>query len=162
VVVHPQSIVHSMAEFTDGATIAQLSMPDMRLPIGYALAYPDRIDTAFGAMDWSTISSLSFEPPDRKTFRCLDLAYAAGRSAKTAPAWLSAANEVAVDAFLAGRISWAGIADVIDAAMQAWSGDPADSLEAVLQADLQGRRAASALIDSGRFDVATFSAGGTK
>ena len=162
VVVHPQSIVHSMAEFTDGATIAQLSMPDMRLPIGYALAYPDRIDTAFGSMDWSTISSLSFEPPDRKTFRCLDLAYAAGRSAKTAPAWLSAANEIAVDAFLAGRIGWAGIADVIDAAMQVWSGDPADSLEAVLQADMQGRQAASELIDSGRFDLETFSAGGTK
>ena len=162
VVVHPQSIVHSMAEFTDGATIAQLSMPDMRLPIGYALAYPDRIDTAFGSMDWSTISSLSFEPPDRKTFRCLDLAYAAGRSAKTAPAWLSAANEIAVDAFLAGRIGWAAIADVIDAAMQVWSGDPADSLEAVLQADMQGRQAASELIDSGRFDLDTFSAGGTK
>src|SRR6187401_2353714 len=79
VVVHPQSIVHSMAEFTDGATIAQLSMPDMRLPIAYALAYPDRIDTAFGRMDWSVATSLTFEPPDRATFRCLDLAYAAGR-----------------------------------------------------------------------------------
>jgi 1-deoxy-D-xylulose-5-phosphate reductoisomerase len=97
-IIHPQSIVHSMAEFTDGATIAQLSNPDMRLPIGYALAYPDRIGTAFGAMDWSAASTLSFEPPDRATFRCLDLAYAAGRSGRTAPAWLSAANEVAVEA----------------------------------------------------------------
>lgn len=161
VVVHPQSIVHSMAEFSDGATIAQLSMPDMRLPIGYALAYPDRIDTAFGAMDWSTISSLTFEPPDRATFRCLDLAYAAGRSAKTAPAWLSAANEVAVEAFLSGRIGWAAIAQVIEAAMQVWPGHPADSLEAVLHADSEGRRAASEQLNSGRFDRATFSAGET-
>ena len=78
VVVHPQSIVHSMVEFTDGATIAQLSLPDMRLPIGYALAYPDRIGTAFGRIDWTALRRLDFEPPDRATFRGLDLAYAAG------------------------------------------------------------------------------------
>jgi len=161
VVVHPQSIVHSMAEFSDGATIAQLSMPDMRLPIGYALAYPDRIDTSFGSMDWSTSSTLTFEPPDRNTFRCLDLAYAAGRSAKTAPAWLSAANEVAVGAFLAGRIGWAAISQVIEAALQLWPGHPADSLEAVLQADSEARSVATAQINSGRFDLATFSAGAT-
>ncbi len=162
VVVHPQSIVHSMAEFSDGATIAQLSMPDMRLPIGYALAYPDRIDTAFGAMDWSTVGSLTFEPPDRGTFRCLDLAYAAGRSAKTAPAWLSAANEIAVEAFLSGRIAWAAIAEVIDAAMQLWPGNPADSLEAVLEADAEGRRVAHEQLNSGRFDLEALASGGTR
>ncbi len=79
VVVHPQSVVHSMAEFSDGSTIAQLSMPDMRLPIGYALAWPDRIGTPFGAIDWATLSRLDFEAPDRVAFPCLDLAYAAGR-----------------------------------------------------------------------------------
>ena len=76
--MHPQSIVHSMAEFTDGSTIAQLSMPDMRLPIGYALGYPDRITTPFGRIDWATLSRLDFEPPDLDTFRCLNLAYQAG------------------------------------------------------------------------------------
>ncbi len=106
VVVHPQSVVHSMVEFTDGAVVAQLSMPDMRLPIGYALAYPDRLSTAFGAIDWSKLAVLEFEQPDRTLFRCLDLAYRAGRDGDLAPAWLNAANEVAVAAFLDGRISW--------------------------------------------------------
>ena len=96
VVVHPQSIVHSMVEFTDGATIAQLSLPDMRLPIGYALAYPDRIGTPFGRIDWTSLGRLDFEPPDLEAFPCLGLAYEAGRIGETAPAWLNAANEVAV------------------------------------------------------------------
>ena len=102
VVVHPQSIVHSMVEFTDGATIAQLSLPDMRLPIGYALAYPDRIGTPFGRLDWAATGRLDFEAPDIETFTCLRLAYDAGRVGRTAPAWLNAANEVAVASFLAG------------------------------------------------------------
>lgn len=152
VVVHPQSIVHSMAEFTDGATIAQLSMPDMRLPIAYALAYPDRVDTPFGQMDWTRATTLEFEPPDRGTFRCLDLAYAAGRAGETAPAWLSAANEVAVDAFLDGRIGWAGIASLVDASLQRWDGTPATSLDAVLEADRLGRVAAHELLSGGAFD----------
>ena len=105
VVVHPQSIVHSMVELTDGATIAQLSMPDMRLPIAYALAYPDRVGTAFGSIDWATVGRLDFEPPDHDAFPCLGLAYAAGRAGETAPAWLNAANEVAVEAFLEGRLA---------------------------------------------------------
>ena len=103
VVVHPQSVVHSMVEFTDGSTIAQLSMPDMRLPIGYALGWPDRMATPYGRIDWATLGALTFEAPDRTTFVCLDLAYQAGRAGGTAPAALSAANEVAVEAFLAGR-----------------------------------------------------------
>ena len=96
VVVHPQSIVHSMVTFSDGATIAQLSRPDMRLCMGYALAWPDRLDVPYGEIDWSEAGRLDFEPPDRKAFPCLDLAFAAGREVETAPAWLSAANEVAV------------------------------------------------------------------
>ncbi len=155
VVVHPQSIVHSMAEFTDGATIAQLSMPDMRLPIGYALAFPDRIDTPFGRMDWTKASTLEFQPPDRATFRCLDLAYSAGRSGETAPAWMSAANEVAVEAFLAGRISWTAIAELVEASLEQWSGIAAESLEAVLAADAQGRVTAARLLESGRFDLSS-------
>src|SRR5438309_5056199 len=90
VVVHPQSIVHSMVEFSDGATVAQLSLPDMRLPIGYALAYPERLAVPFGAIDWSALRRLDFEPPDPQAFPCLRLAYQAGRLGETAPAWLSA------------------------------------------------------------------------
>ena len=149
VVVHPQSIVHSMAEFTDGATIAQLSMPDMRLPIGYALAFPDRIGTAFGAMDFTSPRSLDFEPPDRDTFRCLGLAYDAGRAGGTAPAWLSAANEVAVEAFLAGRISWSTIAATLAEALDRWDGSAADSLDAVLAADSAARRVADRILATG-------------
>jgi 1-deoxy-D-xylulose-5-phosphate reductoisomerase len=148
VVVHAQSIVHSMAEFTDGATIAQVSMPDMRLPIGYALAYPDRIGTPFGAMDWTVATTWTFEPPDRATFRCLDLAYEAGRSGGTAPAWLSAANEVAVDAFLDGAISWTGIAELNFDALAKWDGTDADSLESVLAADTAARRVAAELVEA--------------
>ena len=85
----------------------------MRLPIGYALAYPDRSGVAFGALDWTEVGRLDFEPPDPTAFPCLGLAYAAGRVGGTAPAWLNAANEVAVDAFLKGLMPWATIADVI-------------------------------------------------
>lgn len=139
VVVHPESIVHSMATFTDGATIAQLSEPDMRLPIGYALAYPDRIQTPFGAIDWSEIKSLHFEPPDRETFRCLDLAYEAGRIGGTAPAWMNGANEAAVEAFLSGTISWSEIATSIERALELHDGATADSVDAIIRADRRGR-----------------------
>jgi len=140
VVVHPQSIVHSMVTFTDGSTIAQLSRPDMRLPIAYALAYPARSGRSHGAFDWSATCTLEFMPPDRATFRCLDLAGAAGRAGGTAPAWLSAANEIVVEAFLAGRLSWPRIAEMCEAAMDHWDGSAADSVEAVLEADRQARR----------------------
>lgn len=143
VVVHPQSVVHSMAEFTDGATIAQLSLPDMRLPIAYALAWPDRGVVPFGRIDWSALGRLDFEAPDLATFRCLPLAYEAARIGGTAPAWLSAANEVAVEAFLEGRLRWPGIAAVIEASL-ADHDDPGDvDLDAVLDADRRGRAAAT-------------------
>ncbi len=139
VVVHPQSIVHSMATFTDGTTIAQLSEPDMRLPIAYALAYPERISTSFGSIDWGKTQSLHFEPPDRKTFPCLDLAYSAGRMGGTAPAWMNGANEAAVDAFLNNHISWSEIAALIESALEQHDGADADSVEAVVRADRRGR-----------------------
>lgn len=146
VVVHPTSVVHSMATFTDGATIAQLSLPDMRLPIGYALAWPERFDVAYGAIDFSRPLDLHFEPPDLDAFPCLALAYEAGRQGATAPAWFSAANEVAVDAFLAGRIRWVDIAAVNEAALQRWNGAPAADIDAVLDADAQARRVAADLV----------------
>ena len=141
VVVHPQSIVHSMVAYTDGATIAQLSQPDMRLCIAYALNYPDRFDVPYGEMRWDEAMSLTFEPPNREAFRCLDLAYAAGRMGGTAPAWLSATNEVVVEAFLEGLIPWTGIADLNEELLEQHDGNDADSLEAVLDADKRARDA---------------------
>ena len=148
VVVHPQSVVHSMVSYTDGATIAQLSMPDMRLCIGYALAYPDRLDVPYGAIDWTTLRRLEFQPPDLEAFPCLRLAYDAGRVGETAPAWLSAANEVAVDAFLAGSIRWVDIGEVVDEALQRWPGSAASDVDAVLAADAQARDVALAVISA--------------
>jgi 1-deoxy-D-xylulose-5-phosphate reductoisomerase len=158
VVVHPQSIVHSMVTFTDGATIAQLSMPDMRLPIAYALGYPSRAVVPFGRIDWATLSRLDFEAPDRETFRCLDLAYEAGRAGGGAPAWLSAANEVAVDAFLDGRIAWHAIADVNDATLEHHDGSPVRSVDDVLAADAAARRVARRIVDTRVTPTGTISA----
>ena len=141
VVVHPQSIVHSMVAYTDGATIAQLSEPDMRLCIAYALNYPDRFDLPYGAMDWTQTTTLTFEPPDRKAFPCLDLAFEAGKSGGTAPAWLSACNEIAVDSFLKGLMPWTGIAETNAVLLEQHDGAPADSLDAVLDADRRAREA---------------------
>jgi 1-deoxy-D-xylulose-5-phosphate reductoisomerase len=147
VVVHPQSVVHSMVEFTDGAVVAQLSMPDMRLPIGYALAYPDRSAVAFGALDWSRASRLDFEPPDLDAFPCLSLAYAAGRTGGTAPAWLNAANEVAVAAFLEGVLPWSAIAEVIAETLDRHDGtDPVDA-DVVIEADRKARDVARRAVE---------------
>jgi 1-deoxy-D-xylulose-5-phosphate reductoisomerase len=142
VVVHPQSIVHSMVEFTDGATVAQLSLPDMRLPIGYALAWPDRISIPFGRIDWSQLSRLDFEAPDREVFRCLGLAYEAGRLGGSVPAWLNAANEVAVEAFLAGRLSWSAIPDVLEETLARHDGSVLSLVDDVIAADRKARRVA--------------------
>lgn len=147
VVVHPQSVIHSMVEFSDGCTVAQLSMPDMRLPIGYALAHPNRIGTPFGQIDWSTLTHLDFGAPDISTFRCLSLAYQAGRTGGTAPAFLSAANEVAVEAFLAGSLKWPDIAAVVESSLQrhvATSGTL--SSDDIIEADRTGREVANKVL----------------
>ena len=146
VVVHPQSVVHSMVEFIDGSTIAQLSMPDMRLPIGYALGWPHRLGTPFGTIDWTQLSQLNFEPPDRSTFKCLDLAYAAGRAGGTAPAVISAANEIAVDAFIDGEITWAQIHDVSAAVLDATELSQPSTVDEVIDADRRAREDARRVI----------------
>ncbi|MCQ3809303.1 MAG: 1-deoxy-D-xylulose-5-phosphate reductoisomerase [Acidimicrobiia bacterium] len=151
VVVHPQSVVHSMVEYTDGATIAQLSLPDMRLCIGYAIAYPDRIATPFGRIDWAELRRLDFEPPDTEAFPCLELAYAAGRMGETAPALLNAANEVAVQAFLDERIRWTAIPEVLETVLGGHDGTEADSLEAVMEIDGKARAEAEHVV-ARRFD----------
>ena len=116
-VVHPQSIVHSMVQFSDGCIKAQLGVPDMRLPIQYALTYPERVDSDFGRVDFNICNSLTFELPDRKTFRNLDLAYHAMTQGGNMPCILNAANEVAVAAFLQGKCSFTGMSDLIEVVM---------------------------------------------
>lgn len=143
VVVHPQSVIHSMVDFSDGCTMAQLSLPDMRLPIGYALAHPNRIGTPFGRIDWSTLDHLDFSAPDISTFRCLSLAYQAGRTGGTAPAFLSAANEIAVEAFLAKSLKWPDIAAVVEASLQKYAATNGTlSSDDIIEADRAGREEA--------------------
>ena len=143
VVVHPQSVIHSMVDFSDGCTMAQMSLPDMRLPIGYALAHPNRIGTPFGRIDWSTLNHLDFSAPDVSTFRCLSLAYQAGRAGGTAPAFLSAANEIAVEAFLAGSLKWPEIAAVVEASLQKYAATNGTlSSDDIIEADRAGREEA--------------------
>ncbi len=142
VLIHPQSIVHSMVEYVDGSVIAQLSNPDMRVPIAHALAHPERIASGVRPLDLAALKTLSFELPDHERFPCLDLAYAALRAGGTAPAMLNAANEVAVEAFLAGRLPFTGIAGVIAHVLDALPARPADDLGSVMAADGQARRLA--------------------
>jgi 1-deoxy-D-xylulose-5-phosphate reductoisomerase len=135
VVVHPQSIVHSMVELTDGSTIAQLGVTDMRLPIQYAFSYPERWDAPLPPLDLTRCGALEFHAPDLDRFPCLGLAYDALRAAGTMPVVLNAANEVAVEAFLAGRLSFPAIAQVIRGTMAAHDLQPAGSLAGVRAAD---------------------------
>lgn len=149
VVVHPQSVVHSMVEFIDGSTIAQLSPPDMRLPIQLALAWPARLDTAPARCDWTVASTLTFEPVDRVTFRALDLAEAASHHGRAAPAVMNAANEVAVSAFLADRVPFGAITATVEGVLDAWAAlaptEPRD-LDEVLTADAWARDQARRLM----------------
>jgi 1-deoxy-D-xylulose-5-phosphate reductoisomerase len=151
VVVHPQSVVHGMVEFCDGAVIAQLSMPDMRLPIGLALGAPERLDEPFGPIDWTTLGTLTFEPPDLEAFPCLGLAYEAGRAGGGAPAVLSAANEIANEAFRERRIPWLGIAEVNAEVLRGETGGGAAGnvrdVEDVLEADRVARARARTATD---------------
>jgi 1-deoxy-D-xylulose-5-phosphate reductoisomerase len=149
VVVHPQSIVHSMVTYTDGATIAQLSQPDMRLPIAYSLGYPDRSQVAYGGIDWSGLGHLDFEEPDRAVFRCLALAEQAGRAGGLAPAWLNAANEVAVAAFLSRRIKWTAISEVVSATLDSFDGSRPTDAAAVIDADRRARQVAELAVSNG-------------
>jgi len=146
VVIHPQSIVHSMVEYVDGSVIAQLSNPDMRVPIAHALAYPDRIESGARQLDLTRLKGLSFEQPDHARFPCLGLAYAALREGGSAPAMLNAANEVAVEAFLGGRLGFTGIARVIGETMAELPATAIEGLPAVLAADRKARATANALV----------------
>ena len=143
VVVHPESVVHSLVEYVDGSVIAQLSNPDMRVPIAHALAYPERIESGVRPLELGAVAPLAFQDPDPVRFPCLGLAYAALRAGGGAPAVLNAANEIAVEAFLGGHLRFTAIAQVIDETLQRVSGGTGDTLEAVLDADRRARRTAA-------------------
>jgi 1-deoxy-D-xylulose-5-phosphate reductoisomerase len=147
VVVHPQSIVHAMVEWCDGSTVAQLSMPDMRLPIGLALGWPERADRPVGRLGWARAAVLEFQPVDRVTFPLLDLAVQAGRQGVTAPAALNAANEEAVIAFLAGRLPFLGIAEVVAMVLEAHRPPDTLDLDAVLATERWSRDLARTLVE---------------
>jgi len=140
VLVHPQSIVHSMVEHVDGSVIAQLGQPDMRTTLACALAWPERVESGVEPLDLGRIGTLTFQQPDRATFACLDLAYAALATGGTASATLNAANEVAVAAFLDGRIGFLDISAVMESALEHAETLPADSIDVLLAADAAARR----------------------
>ncbi len=144
VVVHPQSIVHSMVEYVDGSVLAQLSNPDMRLPIAYCLGAPDRLDHGYGRLDFTSSLELTFESPDVDAFPALTLAYEAARLGGAAPAWLSAANEVAVEAFLKDEINWCDIVPVVAATMDHYEGQDLEDLASLYENDDVARRLAHA------------------
>jgi len=146
VVIHPQSIVHSMVEYLDGSVLAQLSNPDMRTPIAHSLAYPERVEAGVNWLDLAKIGQLTFEAPDFARFPCLKLAYQTLEVGGAAPAILNAANEVAVAAFLDRRIPYLGIAASLEAVLGRLSGLPAESLEDLMAADATARREAEVLI----------------
>ena len=145
VIIHPQSIVHSLVEFVDGSVIAQLGVTDMRLPIQYACSYPERWDTSLPSLDLAAAGRLEFEPPAHDRFPCLGLAYRALRTGGAAPTVLNAANEVAVEAFLAGQLSFTAIPQVIERVLDQHPAEEVSSLAVVRRADAWARRAAGEL-----------------
>jgi 1-deoxy-D-xylulose-5-phosphate reductoisomerase len=146
VVVHPQSVIHSLVEYHDGSVIAQLGAPDMRTPIACALAWPDRIASGVGPLDFATLGKLEFERADSARFPCLRLAAEAIRLGGTAPAALNAANEVAVEAFLAGRLAFTAIAGVIEQVLGEMPAEPLASLEQVYAVDVEARGLAARFV----------------
>jgi 1-deoxy-D-xylulose-5-phosphate reductoisomerase len=146
VLVHPQSIVHSLVEFQDGSVVAQLGMPDMKGPIAYALSFPDRLPDVAPGLDLSAIASLTFKEPDRELFPCLQYAYDAIAAGGSMPAVLSAANEIAVKYFLDGKIGYRDIAKVIRAVMDAHAPASFHSVEEALKADLWARQEAEKIV----------------
>jgi len=142
VVVHPQSLVHSMVEYVDGSVLAQLGNPDMRTAIAHALAWPERVESGVPSLDLSACAPLQFEPPDLVTFRCLALAFQALRAGGDAPAVLNAANEVAVEAFLAGALPFLSIADVVEAVLAELPAQAVVDVETLCERDRTAREAA--------------------
>jgi 1-deoxy-D-xylulose-5-phosphate reductoisomerase len=155
VVVHPQSVVHSMVEMVDGSIIAQLGVTDMKHAIQYALTYPDRRENCMPPLDLARLSELNFEEPDTDRFPCLELAYTALRRGGTTPAALNAANEIAVAAFLAGELSFGDIARLNQSVLASYETKPADTLDSILGADTSARAAATEFVRANSVAVAS-------
>ncbi|KKB63198.1 1-deoxy-D-xylulose 5-phosphate reductoisomerase [Robbsia andropogonis] len=151
VLIHPQSVIHSMVSYADGSVLAELGNPDMRTPIAHALAYPDRIGSGVAPLDLAAIGQLQFEKPDLGRFPCLRLAFASLRQGGTASAAMNAANEIAVDAFLAGQLRFTDIATVVEAVMNAMTHGAATRLEDVFAADEAARSEARARLEGHRW-----------
>jgi 1-deoxy-D-xylulose-5-phosphate reductoisomerase len=145
VLVHPEAIVHALVEFVDGSHFAHLGVTDMRLPIQYALSYPERLEDHLPHLDLANLTALHFEKPDRKRFPCLDLGYTASKIGGTMPAVLNAANEVAVEAFLAGKIGFLGIPKIIEKTMRSHSLVYKPVLADIFAADAWARETAEEL-----------------
>jgi len=148
VLVHPQSIVHALVHLNDGASLAHLGLPDMRVPISYALHHPQRSDVPLDTLDLASIGRLTFEPPDEETFACLRLAREAARAGGTAPCALNAANEVAVAAFLAGRLSFTGIPELIERVLEETSFAAVGHFADLYRADAAARERAAELVET--------------
>ncbi len=148
VVVHPQSIIHSLITLCDGAALAHLGHPDMRVPISYALHHPDRVDVPVPALDLAEVGTLTFEPVDHDAFPCLNLARAAAKAGGTAPCVLNAANEIAVHAFLRGALSYLGIAEVIERTLEALPPERVRAFESLYEADREARELAAGLVEA--------------
>ncbi|MBO5025381.1 MAG: 1-deoxy-D-xylulose-5-phosphate reductoisomerase [Bacteroidaceae bacterium] len=146
VIVHPQSVIHSMVQFEDGAVKAQLGMPDMRLPIQYAFSYPKRLHSSFERIDFFKLKNMTFEEPDTKRFRCLDIAYKALNMGGNMPCVVNAANEIANHAFISDQITFERIAEIIEETMQRMSFCTDSSLETYLETDKEARKIASSMI----------------
>ena len=146
VVVHPESVIHSLVEYVDGSVLAQLGNPDMRTPIAQALAHPERVDAGVASLDLAALASLTFAAPDLDRFPCLALAFGALERGGSAPIVLNAANEIAVEAFLGGRARFCEIADVCAKTLDRIAATPVDSLDDALAIDAQARRAACAML----------------
>jgi 1-deoxy-D-xylulose-5-phosphate reductoisomerase len=146
VLIHPQSVVHSMVRYRDGSVLAQMGQPDMRTPIAYGLAWPERIHAGVNQLNLTQFSGLSFSEPNFSQFPCLSLAFSAAKAGGTAPAVLNAANEVAVAAFLDAGLPYLKIAEVVGRTLNNIPSVSADSLEAILGADTQARHIASQFI----------------
>jgi 1-deoxy-D-xylulose-5-phosphate reductoisomerase len=146
VVIHPQSVIHSMVEFPDGSVLAQMGTPDMRTPLAYALAWPERVASGAERLDFTRLGELTFEAPDLQRFPCLGFAYDALRHGRAASAVLNAANEVAVQAFLEGRLRFTGIATTIERVLDAFDPEPPSGIDEVLEIDRRAREVAAGML----------------
>ncbi len=147
ILIHPQALVHSMVEFSDGVVLAQLSVADMRIPIQYALTYPERLDNSFGEIDFYKLKELDFEKPDFRKHPCLGLAYRVAEELGTAPAVLNAANEISVNEFLKKKITFISIPKIIENVLNKHRNNPLPCLADIMEADSWARREAHKVIE---------------